>query len=500
MPDERERFRRKRLRPLLLVLSLGGCQGAYLHNSSLETRTAAANADLEKVNVDAVFAAQARMLSDFAADESAEVTAFTTVLRDQAITDLIRPEPLDSSALNAADRLRDRVNEDLRRIYGTDALDDETLGKLSVLGRRRALYLERLENASTQYDAAAAEYLRVRPANDGRSVVCDSLAAPTGTTPIETHDILYEQIRLACDDLAIPDPIAGAGFATGSRLATDLDAVSMARAAANKGRSEVASIRADIQALERDARVDDRQGQFAAQIKALRDKLNEVAPVARVAGFDAIEQALQTALADELDASTAASAPEAQVQALLKLIAATEQAGDVFGSQPRIQRINALLVALAEARHSLRMAQLAVDREMDQLRLAEAKLIATAGQVSALAEARRLIDVGLPEDRAFATVRKSGTLEQRSTVGAALAAYADSWNVGEIPYQVLVFREVEIDRAVAVRQAALTAEDYRAVLQPALAEVAAYGAGGVRPEVVAQLLGNLGIVAAIGAK
>lgn len=139
MPDERERFRRKRLRPLLLVLFLGGCQGAYLHNSSLETRTAAANADLEKVNVDAVFAAQARMLSDFAADESAEVTAFTTVLRDQAITDLIRPEPLDSSALNAADRLRDRVNEDLRRIYGTDALDDETLGKLSVLGRRRAL-------------------------------------------------------------------------------------------------------------------------------------------------------------------------------------------------------------------------------------------------------------------------------------------------------------------------------------------------------------------------
>lgn len=329
-------------------------------------------------------------------------------------------------------------------------------------------------------------------------MVCASLAESPGSPPNAPHDILYEQIRLACGDLALPDPIASAGFAPGSRLATDLEAVSTHRATANKGRIEAASIRADIEALKRAAASDGGQGMLAEQIEALRGKLRVVEPVAHAAGLDAVDEVLQTALVDELDASAAPSPIGAQAQAFLQLIAATEQAGNVFSSQPRIQRINALLVALAEASHSLRMAQLAADREMDQLRVAEAKLIASAGQLSSLSEARRLINGGLPQDRAFATVRLGGTPEQRNAVGAALAAYADSWNIGEIPYQVLVFRQIQIDRAVAVKQAALTAEDYRAVLQPALAELAAYGAGGVPPEVIAQLLGNFAIVTAIG--
>lgn len=113
--SERELFRQKRiLPPSVVVLILSGCQGAYLHNSSLESRTAAVNADLAKVSVDEVFAEQAKILGAFAADEAAEAAAFTAVLRDQTITDLIQPEPLDSSKATAAERLRDRVDEDLR--------------------------------------------------------------------------------------------------------------------------------------------------------------------------------------------------------------------------------------------------------------------------------------------------------------------------------------------------------------------------------------------------
>ena len=84
-------------------------------------------------------------------------------------------------------------------------------------------------------------------------------------------------------------------------------------------------------------------------------------------------------------------------------------------------------------------------------------------------------------------------------VGLALASYSASWNQGQIPYGVLQFKEVQVDRAYHVESAAKTAQNWQSLLAPAIDELVAYGKGGIRPEEIARLIANLGLIAAVGA-
>ena len=72
-----------------------------------------------------------------------------------------------------------------------------------------------------------------------------------------------------------------------------------------------------------------------------------------------------------------------------------------------------------------------------------------------------------------------------------------SANLGRIPFEVLRFREIQVQRASAVRKAQATEADYRALIQPAIDQIAAYGAGGVKAETLGPFLASLPVTGAI---
>lgn len=183
------------------------------------------------------------------------------------------------------------------------------------------------------------------------------------------------------------------------------------------------------------------------------------------------------------------------------MIRATAQAADAFADAPRIERVNALLVGLASVRHDLNMARLDEESERELARLSQARANALVRQMSSLAVAKYVLDRhALPGGRGFGDLRRTGSVEARNGMGEALAAYLSSVNGGEIPYQMLRFKDVQVRRAVAVERATATVADYQGLIKPALDELEAYGKGGVSADAIINLLGYLGISSAILAR
>jgi hypothetical protein len=79
----------------------------------------------------------------------------------------------------------------------------------------------------------------------------------------------------------------------------------------------------------------------------------------------------------------------------------------------------------------------------------------------------------------------------------ALSYYARSQNVGRGPYEILTFRRLQLQRATALKEAKATEADYRSLIQPAVDQLAAYGAGGVKPETIANFLASLPVTGAL---
>jgi hypothetical protein len=79
----------------------------------------------------------------------------------------------------------------------------------------------------------------------------------------------------------------------------------------------------------------------------------------------------------------------------------------------------------------------------------------------------------------------------------ALSYYARSQDVGAMPFEVLRFREIQVQRAAALKRARATEADYRALIKPAIDQIAAYGAGGIKPETIADFVAGLPVAGAI---
>jgi hypothetical protein len=86
------------------------------------------------------------------------------------------------------------------------------------------------------------------------------------------------------------------------------------------------------------------------------------------------------------------------------------------------------------------------------------------------------------------------------TFSEATFLYLRGVNQGVIPYRILNYRKIQIDRATTVKRAIATEQDYRALIQPAIDQLAAYGAGGIKAETLAPFIAALPIAAAISGK
>ncbi len=82
----------------------------------------------------------------------------------------------------------------------------------------------------------------------------------------------------------------------------------------------------------------------------------------------------------------------------------------------------------------------------------------------------------------------------------ALAAWSASQDEGEIPYQVLAAKEVQLLRAQSVKKGQASAQGYENVIKPLLAELDAYGRGGITTQTIVQALGFVGVITSISKK
>jgi hypothetical protein len=244
-----------------------------------------------------------------------------------------------------------------------------------------------------------------------------------------------------------------------------------------------------------------------AQIKKIREMLSQAKGIAAVAGADEISKVLEQLLAADLSAKPAADAlPPSNLTkgtlAVLKLTKALAEADDAFSSQSQVVRVNSTLLAIAEQRQKLDMAQLTVEEESTKLQIYSAEEMALIREIALLSRTYRIYNKtlkGIAFPDGFASVGFANS-QARQATGAALAGFVDSWNQGRIPYRMLVFREVQVERAYIVKRASKTAKNWVAVLSPPLDDLVAYGKGGIHPETIATIITNLGIIGAILAR
>ncbi|HEY5723445.1 MAG TPA: hypothetical protein VIT45_14105 [Allosphingosinicella sp.] len=279
-----------------------------------------------------------------------------------------------------------------------------------------------------------------------------------------------------------------------------------AKRAEAQGRAEI--VRAAIERLQK--QIDERksESQVAAAVKDLKEALADAPAAARLVGATGASELLEDILKVELQSASAAagsgdqsgtasdgeaSATTSQAEAVLAGLLALEQLGEASRLRDPDQRISALMIAIAAERQKADMAALEQERENERLALLERQELALLTEVSLLAEAIAYSNPPIREDRGI--VALAG--ESRGRAISALNRYSLSWSDGRMPFELMEQRHIYVDRQYRVRMAERTAANWQSLIQPAINQLEAAGKGGIRPEIIAGLLGRLGISTAI---
>jgi hypothetical protein len=184
-----------------------------------------------------------------------------------------------------------------------------------------------------------------------------------------------------------------------------------------------------------------------------------------------------------------------RAQALINLATAAENVANDYAGQGSYDRVNSLLIATALARHKADMAKLDADYQADLIIIYNAEINAVLRQVIDLNDANTALGSTVLSERGFA-IPPSAPQKYVD----ALAAWTASQDEGEIPYQVLQAKEVQLLRAKSVKVGQISAQDYENLIKPVLAELDAYGKGGITTQTIVQALGFIGVITSTSAK
>ncbi|WP_156460876.1 hypothetical protein [Sphingomonas sp. Leaf339] len=283
------------------------------------------------------------------------------------------------------------------------------------------------------------------------------------------------------------------------RVAADVAEQKGAEAQAKAMKVEIAALDAKAEALPR--------AQFLADVAKLQKELSalDLPAAAKVAGFEELGSKLDDLLAVELDAAvTEAKAGEAdakdpskttkRAQAVLELLGATEQLVLAYRDLPAADRASALLIAKAAAQQQFDVAKLNATLAGDLLQVHRQELSARSTELSRLAEAglalrsvrgqsaKGVVALGRP-DRIWYT--------------RALVQYGVATSNGRLVFDRLDRREAQLQMAYRIDLADRTATNRRALIAPAIEQIKAAGSAGIKPELIANLAGQLGVTTSI---
>lgn len=159
----------------------------------------------------------------------------------------------------------------------------------------------------------------------------------------------------------------------------------------------------------------------------------------------------------------------------------------------RLERIDAMLVTLSRLKLHADLAQAQVDLDNTKITLYRGRLLALLSGYRSLQGMEQAIPKLPATAMTPAAIRGKGSDVERKDLGIALSRYAEAWDFGVIPAELLRLRFLHAERKYRIQVATINAANYKATVQPIADALAIYGAGGITPDMIVQWLEFLGI-------
>lgn len=486
-----------RTRMLILAATLpfvAGC-GVYLHSPALETSTAAVKTSFGALSAPAYLEQQQQRVEQFAAQEDRAVAEFNVASRDYSLLNILDTR---TGTHTRASNLEGAVESLLRDVVGTphpanasDIIANRFIR--SATAREAQSNSEFLAPLRRNYGQAQGTSTRLGCAQLLEDNPVSDPPAPPAADP-QTAKMIYGQMLNVCRTQTPAEESAADcafGFADGN-LRRACDGLATLRAELTRTTAHKAEYQRAIKALGELIDAANRPREDDPFLRLVRQAKENPT----IENYREVLQALDSVLGSKLTTSLnqLTQAPnrllDHPVVASTRAALATLQAIDgpagpsgAPGDQP-----SALLIGLAKVRHDLNVLQVDIDRLQRLIALKQAETDALRLQIHYLARAQLIL-----YDPARGVMRSPDPQK----LAEALSHYVSAFDAGLIPYETLRSRELQVRRLAAIRAARATEADYRALLQPAIDQLAAYGAGGVRPDALAPFLASLPVTGAI---
>lgn len=492
---------------LLASCALSGC-GVYLHDERLVTPATTAETSLTSASTTAPFDAQLAHLSAFAQEEDVAVARYRVAERDKQLARLV-------AGNFTAPSLSELVNDRLK------GLAPDAVGKPDLLTKIIAGELTRrriLEDKSQSERLAARErenYLstltRVNPPDAearGARTGCTDVKAAIPKARVDQTIAAPDEIDRALGHLAKQCWIIDKQTADVAEIDSRVRSAGglIADVAAALAEAE-AQTEPDLSPVAVDLQVQIKKAEEASKaakadsLDSMRDDieqvLDSVGQAARLAGWEKVDAAVAKLLRAQV-----CSAPKSSVDAdkLAKAECDKVEPSSTTGKAAVTWAFAEALSQLLQSNDkNLRTTQwllaakaiVAAEKANAKLQLEQAKATAAAQRSRLSAYLEELSSLTFARI-ALISGSSPGCTGPRES--CAFGAYVISWNRGRIPGEVLEYRPIQIDREYAVRRAKAVAEKQRALALIGAGTLRAGAEGGLKPELIAQLLLDLTLI------
>jgi hypothetical protein len=473
-------------------LLLSGCQSVYLHDPERATATADLKTKFGALTAPAFFDAQEKNLTDLAAREDRALADLLVTSRNYRLLNAIAPATTTTPASRAR-RLQDFVEHDLKASYGMPTLSAAQVQNVTTTPFVAQTASENIDFIREGVGDIAKMY---KDAGGTRKTDCETvLASPPG----DAADTLYSELRSACRTLYNANALTGGagdagppvfctlGATRGTLHEICLEGAALRNVASQKKRAAEleAAKKALVEAMkaksspeaENIARAEEliKQAEGLSEDERLKKILSHVEAVFG----EELEGTINQLVADADSTIGKAAAP---ISAALKLLGAANELA-LASNRPASEYASALLIGLAQVRHDINILELDIATRKLDAEIVDREAAALRRQIYFLAQAQTAL-ASRPRDRARAEAE-------------GMTFYVRSLDLGRHPYELLTFRRSQLLRSAALKRARITDADYRRLIQPAIDQIAAYGAGGIKPETIADILSNLPVAGSI---
>ncbi len=492
---------------LLASCALSGCS-VYLHDERLVTPATTAETSLTSASTTAPFDVQLAHLGAFAQEEDVAVARYRVAERDQQLARLVAG---NFTAPSLSELVDDRL-----KVLAPDAIDKpDVLTKIIAreLTRRRILedksQSERL--AARERENFVSTLARLNPPDAEARVAkagCKDVKATIPKSRVDQTIASPEEVDRALGHLAkqcwiidkqtaevaeIDDRVRSAG----GLIAGIVDALAEAETQTEPDLSPVA---VDLQVQIKKAEAASKAAK-AESLDSMRDDIEQVldavGQAARLAGWEKVDAAVAKLLraqvcgapkdSVDVDKLARAECDKVQTSSTTGKAAATwafaEALSQLLQSNDKNLRTTQWLLAAK--------AIVAAEKANAKLQLDQAKATATAQRSRLSAYLEELSSLTFART-ALTSGSSPGCTGRRAS--CAFGAYVISWNRSRIPGEVLEYRPIQIDREYAVRRAKAVAEKQRALALVGAGTLKAGAEGGLKPELIAQLLLDLTLI------